>query len=129
MNRGRLLRLVLVSAACFASMGCASSLHTPGGVTRGAQLVVHNSNTRDVNLYVMNGTMRVRIGTARSMATSQLTIPAVYLTRPDGVVLLADPIGSAATYTFPAMQVAINDRVELQVGNALALSSFGIYTR
>jgi hypothetical protein len=131
MSRKQTLRVILIAFASVASLACASSKPTGnsvGSVQRaGAVLVVRNSNTRDVNLYVMNGSNRVRIGTARAMATSRLSLPAIYLAGSGGVVLQADAIGSNVSYTFPAMFVAADNRVELQLGNVLAMSSFGIW--
>ena len=129
MNRQGLLHLFFAAALCPVLAGCASGVQHAPVNSRHAQLVVHNSNTRDVNLYVVNGTTRVRLGTARSMATSQLTIPATYLARSSGLVLQADPIGSAITFTFPAIHASAMDRVELQVGNALQMSTFAVYAR
>lgn len=95
--------------------------------SRTADIVVHNANPRDVNLYVMNGPQRVRIGTARSMTTSRFALPALYLAGAVGVVFQVDAIGGSVTYTFPPMHISIENKVEIQLGNVLAMSSFGIW--
>lgn len=131
MSRYQIVRVILIALVSFASLACATANHSGGSAAAhqraGAELVIRNSNTRDVNLYVMNGSNRVRLGTARAMATSRLTLPAIYLAGSGGVVLHADVIGSSVSYTFPAMFVATDNRVELQLGNVLAMSSFGIW--
>ena len=131
MSRAQLLRIAIGVALGASLFGCAANNPPSPGLSsvaaRGALVVVQNYNTRDVNLYVVTGSSRVRIGTAPSLATSQLRIPAVYLTGGTGVVLQADPIGSTGSYTFPAIQVSSTDRIELQVASALPMSSFGVY--
>jgi type IV pilus biogenesis protein CpaD/CtpE len=133
MSRAHLLRLALSVILGASLLACASTNQSAQSSTapaiRGASLVVHNSNTNAVNIYVVSGSTRVRIGTASSMSTSRLTIPAVYLNGGAGVTLLADPLGASVSHTFPPMQIDATDRVELRVSSSLPMSSFGVYAQ
>ena len=124
MSRRHLFRFALVIGIAVQSFACAATTTSSStSVKRTAQLIVRNSHLYDVNLFVVSGSTRVRIGTARSMATSRLTIPAVYVARPVGVVLLADPIGTDNPFTFPPIHVSADDILRLDLANVLPMSS------
>jgi hypothetical protein len=131
MFRNQMVRFLTVACASFTSFACASGNHNTTSASvqgaRDAVVVVHNSNTRDINLYVMNGPNRVRLGTASALATSRLKLPGVLLTGSSGVTFHADAIGSTVSYTFPAVHLNAGNRVELQLGSVLAMSGFGVW--
>jgi hypothetical protein len=130
MFRTRAFRITLIAVASFACLACASTQTqtiSASSTRPGAELVVRNSSTKDVNIYVLSGANRVRLGTARALGTSRLTLPAMYLSNANGVLIHADAIGASVSHTFPAMHLAASNRVELQIGNVLAMSTFGIW--
>ena len=132
MFRNSSFRSFLIACAASTSFACASSNRnaitaSSAPEPRDAVVVVHNSNTRDVNLYVMSGPNRVRLGTVSALGTARLKLPAVYLAGPSGVTFHADAIGTNVSYTFPALYVNAGNRVEVQLNSVLAMSGFGVW--
>ena len=131
MFRNPSFRILLIACASSASLACASgnqnAITASAQQPRDAMVVVQNSNTRDVNLYVMSGPNRIRLGTASALTTTRLKLPAVLLAGSSGVTFHADAIGASVSYTFPAVYVNAGNRVELQLGSVLAMSGFGVW--
>jgi hypothetical protein len=115
----------LVAVALLAG-GCAHG----GGETTVAEpgvpqtvLQVWNNNWSDMNVYVVRGTLRQRLGTVTSLTTSRFPLPAHIMASPDPVRLLADPIGVAQQYMSPPLLVSPGQFVEWRLENNVNLSS------
>ena len=103
-----LLGLSLTLGACG---GRRSASTTPG--QEQTVLVVKNDNYLDHNIYLLQGLQRVRMGTARGLATSRFTIPRQYVFGVSVLQFLADPIGGNVTPVSERINVAPGDEVQL----------------
>ena len=90
----------------------------PAPDTAGTQatfLEVKNDSYLDHNIYLLQGTNRVRMGTARGLATSRFEIPRQYVFGVSVLQFLADPIGSRVTPVSERVNVAPGDVVVLLI--------------
>lgn len=78
-------------------------------------LTVRNDNYLDHNIYLIVGTDRIRIGTARGLTTTRFTIPRQYLFGVSVLQFLADPIGGRANSISERISVSPGDEVELVI--------------
>lgn len=78
-------------------------------------LVVKNDNYLDHNVYLLQGSQRVRMGTARGLATSRFNIPRQYVFGVSVLQFLADPIGGNVTPVSERINVAPGDEVHLLI--------------
>ncbi len=85
-------------------------------------LRVTNSNWSDVRIYVVRGTMWVRLGTVTTNSTVDFTIPADFLSGAGSVTLVADPVAGRASWTTPLPAISEGDEFELVVENFLQYS-------
>lgn len=96
--RATVLALAIVAAA---ALGCHSSVGSragDAGVGDGdVTLNVVNHSWLDINVYVVQGTRRDRIGTATATSTTRFHLSLRRLTSGGGYSLLADPVGSRTT--------------------------------
>jgi hypothetical protein len=99
-----LLGLSLTLGAC---AGRRSASTTPG--QEETVLVVKNDN------YLLQGLQRIRMGTARGLATSRFTIPRQYVFGVSVLQFLADPIGGNITPVSERINVAPGDEVQLMI--------------
>jgi len=110
--------------------GCASVMEEradrPGADGAAATVEVTNHNWQDVVVYAIHPSQRVRLGLVVSMATVQLRIPATALGGDGMLRLVADPIGSNRPFTTERILVDPGARIELNVANSLALSSYAV---
>ena len=109
--------------------GCASHKPTPDATTtdpRSPQLVtVSNDNWLDVAVYLVNGGMKVRIGTVNSHTTK--TLRTRLLSPASPVQLMIDPIGATAGHLTDAVVVMPGQRIELRVGPQLSISTIAVW--
>lgn len=105
-----LLGLSLTLGACG---GRRSASTTPG--QEATVLVVKNDNYLDHNIYLLQGLQRIRMGTARGLATSRFTIPRQYVFGVSVLQFLADPIGGNSTPVSDRINVAPGDEVHLLI--------------
>lgn len=121
-NRG----LLALTAAVLLAGGCAHG-NTARGDAKGTDaetvLQVTNNNWSDMNVYVVRGAMRQRLGTVGSLTTSKFKLPRYIFTSPDPVQLVADPIGGARPYMSPPLLVNPGAVVEWRLENNVNLSS------
>lgn len=126
MNR---LRNGLLSLAAVALMagGCAhGSNAVRGGDADSADetfVKVTSFNWSDINVYVVRGNWRQRLGTVNSFSTQTFRLPSHLLTTASNVYLLADPIGARTTYRSPPLLLTPGQVVEWRLENNLNLSS------
>ena len=78
-------------------------------------LVVKNDSYLDHNVYLLQGLQRVRMGTARGLATSKFNIPRQYVFGVSSLQFLADPIGSNVTPISERINVSPGDEVHLLI--------------
>lgn len=118
--------LLGLAAAALLAGACAHGKAATGGGQVGEMetvLQVSNNNWSDMNVYVVRGAMRQRLGTVGSLTTSKFKLPRYIFTSPDPVQLVADPIGGARPYMSPPLLVNPGAVVEWRLENNVNLSS------
>jgi hypothetical protein len=125
----RLLAIAWCGAHPLATAGCARHKPAPAPAPAPAPeprvpvaLRVTNSNWSDVRIYVIRGTMRLRLGTVTTNSTVDFTIPADFLSGAVSVTLVADPVAGRASWTTPLPVATAGDEFELVVENFLQYS-------
>jgi hypothetical protein len=78
-------------------------------------LVVRNDSYLDHNIYLLQGSQRIRMGTARGLATTRFTIPRQYVFGVSTLQFLADPIGGNVSPVSVRIKVSPGDEVHLQI--------------
>jgi hypothetical protein len=114
----------------------AAATMTAGGCAHGAQTVerdgfaepettvkVTSYNWSDINVYLVRGSWRQRLGTISSFSTRTFDLPDHLLAGASKVYLHADLIGSSRTHTSPPLLVMRGHQVEWRLENNLQLSS------
>jgi hypothetical protein len=92
----------------------------------GTTLMVQNNNWSDVNIYLVRGSARTRIGSVTAMGKAEFKLPAAYVVGVSDVTLQAAPVGSNDSYISPPIQVFPGAQLALTVSNALRLSNFAV---
>ena len=111
----RAKHLTLLLGLSLALTGCASGRRPNTVVEEQTILVVRNDSYLDHNIYLLNGLQRVRLGTARGLATSRFTIPRQYVFGVSALQFLADPIGGTVTPVSERINVTPGDEVHLLI--------------
>jgi hypothetical protein len=116
---------VAVAFAALLAVGCAhgNSATAEPDAEDGAVLQVANNSWSDMNVYVVRGSMRQRLGTVGSLGTGKFRLPRHIFTSPEPMRLLADPIGSTRPYLSPPLLVNPGQVVEWRLENNVQLSS------
>ena len=112
----RTMHLTVLLGLSLALAGCGgrrnANTTTPDEQT---VLVVKNDSYLDHNIYLLQGLQRVRMGTARGLATTKFTIPRQYVFGVSVLQFLADPIGSTVTPVSERINVSPGDEVHLVI--------------
>jgi len=85
----------------------------PPGPEAKTTLKVENEGFPDMNIYVLRGGQRIRLGTVTGNTTQTLTIPSYVLTGPTPLRFLADPVGGTRAPVSQEITVSPGDNVEL----------------
>lgn len=105
--------LCVLSAACVsggAQGGAGGATTQPRTTVR-----VENQAFNDMNIYVVQGGQRVRLGTATGNSTTRLIIPPNLLFGATELRFIADPIGGSRTPVSQAITVQAGDEVVLTI--------------
>ena len=105
--------LVVALLTVAAAAGCAKGRSARQSDTRPATVHVENRSHTEMGIYIVEGSMRRRLGTARSLATTTLTIPVAVVGAGREVVFLADPIGG--------MRSAVSSEIYVNPGQSVRL--------
>ena len=73
---------------------------------------VSNSNPLDMTVYVVNQSMRIRLGTVSTASTQHFTLSLHQISPTGELQLLADPVGSRRTFTSEPIHVFAGQLVE-----------------
>jgi hypothetical protein len=110
LNRAALL--ILLVAACHSSRE--SDEEAPSPSRASTTLQVDNRGFSDMTVYVIDGAQRQRLGVARGLATTSLTIPDRLVRGGSGALrFYCDPIGGRGLPVSEEIVVAPGDTVEL----------------
>ena len=94
---------------------------------RPTTIKVTNNNWANVNVFILRGGTRYRLGMVTSMATTVFRLPEVAVLSQGDVRLMVDPIGSDQPYLTQPLVVNPGDKVEFNVQNQLSISSVSIW--
>lgn len=111
----RSLHLMVLLGLSVALAGCASRRGATYTADEPTTLVVRNDSYLDHNIYLLQGSQRIRMGTARGLATTRFTIPRQYVFGVSVLQFLADPIGGNVTPISERINVTPGDEVHLQI--------------
>jgi hypothetical protein len=111
-----LLLLCAMLLAAGVPGGCASSPGRAGQAPFERTTVrVENRAFLDMNIYVLQGTQRIRLGTVTGNTVGRLTIPRDIVASAARLRFLADPVGSNRTPVSEEFSVRPGDEVVLTI--------------
>jgi hypothetical protein len=119
--------------AAMALGACAPATSNMGGVDELAQtdmrasVKVENNSWQDVDVFLLRGSTRMRLGMVTSMGTQRFAIPGNYLSGSSDLRLYADPIGSFNGWTTQPLMISPGQQVAVTLQNNLNLSSYSVY--
>ena len=127
----RLLAIAWCAVYPLATTGCAR--HKPDAAAAASPpppaeprlpvaLRVTNSNWSDVRIYVVRGTMWMRLGTVTTNSTVDFQIPADFLSGAGGASIVADPVAGRARWSTPLPAISEGDEFEVVIENFLQYS-------
>ena len=87
---------------------------------------VSNNNSLDINVYAVNQSMRIRLGTVTTASTQRFEVSLHQISPTGELQLLADPIGSRRTMRSEAIHVSAGQVVEWTLQADLRQSSLTI---
>lgn len=117
----RLLAIAWCAAYSFAGAACArkspaAAAQAPApGHTLPTTLHVTNSNLSDVRIYLVRGTLWLRLGFVTTNGTAEFSIPSDFLTQGASVTLVAEPVAGSTAYRTTLSGVMPGDELELTV--------------
>lgn len=127
-NSKRLLIIAgcaLVLAACAPGINEQHRTFVPAPRADQSSLLVHNNFFGEVDVYVINGSIRSRIGSVPTAGTASFRIPGTFLVRTQ-IQFQVDPIGPEEPFNYRPLAVNPGNDVELSVAPALQMSSYAI---
>lgn len=115
MRRARPVLLLL--GLVLALSGCAGRKNRGPAAPDAARTTVRveNQNFLDMNVYVLNGTQRVRLGNVAGVSTRVFTIPANLVFGISVLRFQADPVGSSRAPISQEISVRSGDQVILTI--------------
>ena len=120
--------VVLAAATVLAACASGANRGGSGVAAQPIPLDVTNENYLDVDIFVVRGTSRQRLGTVGGNGSATLSIPANLIVHGE-FQLMADPIGSKDVYVSDRIAVGPDQIVELTVAPRMRMSSFAVYNR
>lgn len=115
--------LLLAACASGVNRGVSSELESePISVT------VTNQNWLDVDVFVMQGDSRYRIGQVNGNGSATLRIPSGLIVHGE-VQLMADPVGSDDRYVTETISVAPDEKLQLTIAPRMRMSSYAVWAR
>ncbi|MEO5903526.1 MAG: hypothetical protein ABIQ55_05880 [Gemmatimonadaceae bacterium] len=110
------IKVFSVAVLCAILAACASlGKQTPLQNGEQTTVVVDNRAVLDMNIYVLRGGQRIRLGTANGLSRTTLKIPRGIVSGTMTVRFLADPIGSTKTPVSEEISVNEGDEVGLMI--------------
>lgn len=112
---GRVSRLVRVAVPMLMLLGAPAGCIKHSVIPDDPDVIsisVSNSNPLDMTVYVVNQSMRMRLGTVSTASTQHFTVSLHQISPTGELQLLADPIGSRRTFTSELIHVFAGQAVE-----------------
>ena len=123
-HHSAVLATVLLLSACASGANRASS----GVDSAPIPLTVTNQNWLDVNVFVIRGTSRYRLGAVGGNSSATLRIPSSVVVRGE-LQLMADLIGSNDVYVSDLIPVTLDQQVQLTVAPRMRMSTYAVWVR
>jgi hypothetical protein len=92
-----------------------------------ASVRVENDSWSDMDVFLLRGNAKIRLGMVTSMGTQRFTIPGNYLNGSSDIRLYADPIGAFTGWTTQPLLISPGQQVAVTLQNNLNLSSYSVY--
>ncbi|NNF57329.1 MAG: hypothetical protein HKN04_03725 [Rhodothermaceae bacterium] len=105
-----LFLLLLLSTGCKGSEGAADEGTDPATI-----LEVENRNFNDMNIFVLRGGQRLRLGSVTGGGTREFVLPPYLVNSGGALRFLADPVGGTQTPVTQEMSVFPGDVVRLTI--------------
>lgn len=115
----------LVLAACAAGIEQENVAFAPAPPAEESPLIVRSDYFGEVDVYVVAGSTRARIGTVPTAGTAKLRIPRVFLARPE-IQFQIDPVGPGAPFTYRPISLRPGNAIELSIAPTLQMSAYSI---
>ncbi len=90
-------------------------------------LLVRNHHWLDLNVYLMRGTLKQRLGTVTGASEKSFNIPWARLAGETGLRLLADPVGQREELREEVLAVNPGSVVEWTIEGGMRSSSISVY--
>jgi hypothetical protein len=110
-----LLRTVLTLTLLTATIACGSTRRGPVPEAERTTVEVRNQNFLDMNIYVLSGSQRIRLGTVTGLSTRTLTIPSSLVFGSATVRFEMNPIGSTARPVSQEITVSQGGQIVLTI--------------
>jgi hypothetical protein len=131
---GRAIHLAGVTTLTLSTLllwACASSqleAHGPSDapVPGGALVTVENQHVQDMRIYLVRGSVPIALGSVGTMEQRTFAVPTVVLGHSGTIRLMADPLGSRATFTSDYIPATPGDHVRWTLAPRLGLSHFSV---
>jgi hypothetical protein len=107
------VRTLVIGLVAVGLATCASARENEPVVQAVTTVTVENQNFLDMNVYVLEGAQRVRLGTVPGISTRTLTIPERLVFGVGSLRFQVDPIGSA--------RAPMSQEITVRAGDALRL--------
>ena len=104
--------ITLLAAAALVACGPRAA-STTNGTERATTVRVDNRSYLDMNIFLIAGSQRIRLGTAGGNKQTVLRIPAQYVFGISSLQFMADPIGGTRTPVSDTINVSPGDEVQL----------------
>lgn len=112
-------------AACAPGMDEGRSTYAPAPREEQSSVSVRNDFFGEVDVYVVTGAIRARIGSVRAAQSANFRIPSTFMVRPE-IQFQVDPIGPEPPFNYRPIALTPGNHVELAVAPALQMSSYAI---
>lgn len=90
-------------------------------------LLVRNHHWLDINIYMMRGNVKQRLGTVTGTSEKRFTIPWSKLNGQTGLQLIADPVGQSGELVTETIALRPGAEVEWTIEYGMRSSSISVY--
>lgn len=118
----------LVAALLLTACASGANRASTGVDSAPVSLSVTNQNWLDVDVFVIRGTTRYRLGAVGGNSSAMLRIPSSLIARGE-VQLMADPVGSNDVYVSDLIPVAPDQSLQLTVAPRMRMSTYAVWMR
>jgi hypothetical protein len=125
----KIKRAILASVVCVLAVGCGgNSQQVVNGMPAPDEAItvsVQNHNWQDVDVFAVNGSQRVRLGSVTTANTGVFVLPSSLMFAPD-LRILVHPLASPRDFLSPRISASPGDVIQVTVVNAIAQTSVTI---